>query len=150
MTTDKHVSQIRIVVVAEDYDTAVRFYRDQLGMPEVAAYAEGGDDRVAILDAGRATLEIANVTHGKAIDAVEADGLPSPKVRLAFEVADTVTLTARLVEGGDAVLLAPPVLTPWRSVNSRLDAPAGQVITLFEETESLEERAQREGFSQER
>ena len=43
---------------------------------------------------------------------------------------------------------APPVETPWRSLNSRLDAPAGLQITLFEELETLDERAQRPGFGE--
>lgn len=146
MPTGNNVRQLRVVVVADDYDAAVTFYRDRLGMPEVAAYAQGGDDRVAILDAGRATLEIASATHARTIDVAEADGLESPRVRLAFEVEDTSALTDRLVQDGGVELLAAAVLTPWRSVNSRLAAPADQVITLFQETEGLEERAQREGF----
>jgi catechol 2,3-dioxygenase-like lactoylglutathione lyase family enzyme len=49
------VRQLRLVVTAEDYDEALRFYRDVPGLPEEASFvAEGG--RVTILDAGRATL----------------------------------------------------------------------------------------------
>ena len=55
-----------------------------------------------------------------------------PKIRVAFEVADTAGMTTRLVHAG-ATLIAEPVETPWRSLNSRLDAPAGLQITLFEE-----------------
>ena len=57
------VRQLRVVVEAEDYDEAVRFYRDVLGMPEQAAFSGGDGARVVILDAGRATLEIANPAH---------------------------------------------------------------------------------------
>jgi len=42
--------------------------------------------------------------------------------------------TERLV-GAGAALLAVPTETPWRSLNSRLEAPAGLQITLFEELE---------------
>ena len=45
------VRQLRLVVEAEDYDAALTFYRDVLGLPEHIAYADGEDDRVAILDA---------------------------------------------------------------------------------------------------
>ena len=45
-----------------------------------------------------------------------------------------------------AHLIAAPTETPWRSLNSRLDAPAGLQITLFQELESLEERTRRPGF----
>ena len=36
------------------------------------------------------------------------------------------------VEGG-AELVAEPRQTPWRSMNSRLNGPAGLQLTLFEE-----------------
>jgi catechol 2,3-dioxygenase-like lactoylglutathione lyase family enzyme len=48
MSDSRTVHQLRVVVEAADYDAAVAFYRDALGMPELAAFAEGGDDRVAI------------------------------------------------------------------------------------------------------
>ncbi len=142
-TTD--VRQLRVVVSVQDYDSAVRFYRDVLGLPEVAAFAEGGDDRVAILDAGRATLEIASPTHAQSIDAIEAGGLKSPQIRLAFEVGDTRAWTADLAKNGASVV-AHPVLTPWRSINSRLDAPGELVITLFEETETEQQRSAHANF----
>lgn len=141
----RRVRQLRVVVEAQDYDEAVRFYRDVLGMDEIAAFSSGGDDRVAILEAGRATFEIASPAHKVAIDAVEADGAPSPKIRIAFEVDDAESLT-REAEGAGASVVAEPVLTPWRSLNSRLEAPAGLTITFFQETEDSHERAQREGF----
>lgn len=146
MSETNPVRQLRVVVAVDDYDAAVAFYRDALGMPELAAFAEGGDDRVSILDAGRATLEIASPAHARYIDDVEADGLPSPRIRLAFEVVDTEATTAQLAEEG-ATVVAPPVLTPWRSLNSRLDAPGDLVVTLFEETESEAERTARPGFA---
>ncbi|MFC7488283.1 VOC family protein [Knoellia sp. CPCC 206453] len=147
MTNEKiqKVKQLRIVVEAQDYDEAVRFYRDVLGMDEIAAFSEGGDDRVAILEAGRATFEIASPAHKVAIDAVEAGGTPSPKIRIAFEVDDAESAT-REAEDVGATVVAEPVLTPWMSLNSRLEAPAGLTITFFQETVDSHERAEREGF----
>ncbi len=141
----RRVHQLRVVVEAADYDEAVQFYRDVLGMPEAMAFAEGGDDRVVILEAGRATLEIANPTHKRVIDEVEAAGRPSPRIRLAFEVDDTRATTDAATQAG-ADLVAAPVLTPWLSLNSRLDAPADLQITLFQETTSGEERSWQPGF----
>lgn len=141
----RRVHQLRVVVEAADYDEAVRFYRDVLGMPEAMAFAEGGDDRVVILEAGRATLEIANPTHKRVIDEVEAGGQPSPRIRLAFEVDDAQASTDAAVEAG-ADLVAAPVLTPWLSLNSRLDAPADLQVTLFQETTGAEERTWQAGF----
>ena len=140
------VLQMRLVVEAEDYDEAVRFYRDVLGLPEQAAFEGTGDARVAILDAGRATLEIANPAQKRMIDEVEVGPAGvAPRIRVAFEVADGRAATDRLVSAG-ADLVAAPIETPWRSLNSRLEAPAGLQITLFEELETLEERTRREGF----
>ncbi len=138
--------QLRVVVEAQDYEQAVRFYRDVLGMTEEAAFAEGEDDRVAILEAGRATLEIASPRHKELIDEVEADGRPSPRIRLAFEVDDSAAATEELAAAG-AEIVAEPVMTPWRSLNSRLDAPADLQITLFQETEDVAERTARPGFA---
>lgn len=138
--TRPRVKQLRLVVEAEDYEAAVAFYRDVLGLHEQAAFEGEGDARVMILDAGRATLEIANPAQVRMIDRVEADGHPSARLRVAFEVDDSAGATDELVAGG-ATLIAPPRETPWRSLNSRLDAPAGLQVTLFQE---LEEPAPRD------
>ncbi|HEX7197615.1 MAG TPA: VOC family protein [Candidatus Limnocylindria bacterium] len=144
-TNPSTVLQMRLVVEADDYDEAVRFYRDVLGLPEQAAFEGEGDARVAILEAGRATLEIANPAQKRMIDEVEVGRPVAPRIRVAFEVADSASTTDELVAAG-AELIAPPVETPWRSLNSRLAAPAGLQITLFEELETLEERRARAGF----
>jgi catechol 2,3-dioxygenase-like lactoylglutathione lyase family enzyme len=146
MSNPSRVLHLRVVVEADDYDDAVRFFRDALGLPELLAFAEGGDDRVAILEAGRATLELASPAHRVAIDQLETGGTVSaPRIRLAFEVDDVASTTDRLVDAG-AELLAAPVLTPWRSINARLAAPADLQITVFQETETSHERASRPGF----
>ena len=123
------VRQLRVVVEAADYDAAVAFFRDTLGLPEEEAYADG-DARVMILGAGRATLEIANPAQKRMIDDVEVGRQVAPAIRLAFEVDDAAAATDAAVAGG-AGLVAAPTRTPWRSLNSRLAAPAGLHITLF-------------------
>jgi catechol 2,3-dioxygenase-like lactoylglutathione lyase family enzyme len=128
------VIQMRLVVEAQDYEEAVRFYRDYLGLPEEAAIAGPDGAHVTILSAGRATLEIANAAQKRYIDEVEVGRPVAPEMRLAFQVADTAAATHRLLEAG-AELVAPPTGTPWRSLNSRLNAPAGLQITLFQELE---------------
>jgi predicted enzyme related to lactoylglutathione lyase len=128
------VLQMRLVVEADDYDEALRFYRDVLGRPEQAAFTGEGDARVAILDAGRATLEIANPAQVRMIDEVEVGRPVAPRLRVAFEVTDSRAATDALTEAG-AELIAAPVETPWRSLNARLAAPAGLQITIFQELE---------------
>lgn len=141
------VLQLRLVVEVDDFDAAVAFYRDVLGLPEQAAFEGEGDARVIILDAGRATLELANHAQVEMIDRIEVGHRVSPKFRVAFEVTDADSATTRLVAGG-AELIAAPTETPWRSLNARFDAPGDVQLTLFEELETLDERAQRPGFQQ--
>jgi len=134
MTDTPPVRQLRLVIQADDFDAAVAFYRDALGLPEQAAFQGEDDARVMILGAGLATLEIANSAQVAMIDRVEADGSPSARVRVAFEVDDSARVTDELVEAG-ATLVASPRETPWRSLNSRIEAPAGLQVTVFQELE---------------
>src|SRR3990170_6956509 len=100
MASQGAVLQMRLVVEAEDYEEALRFYRDVLGLPEEAAFQGEGGARVAILDAGRATLEIANPAQKRMIDDVEVGRQVAPRIRVAFEVDDTEATTRALVTGG--------------------------------------------------
>jgi lactoylglutathione lyase len=125
--------EMRLVVTATDYVEALRFYRDVLGLPELGAFDDGGG-HVSILDAGRATLELSDTPHAEHVDRLEVGRRVAGHVRVAFGVADAVAATDALVAGG-ATLIAAPVETPWRSLNSRLEAPAGLQLTLFEQLE---------------
>ena len=128
---DQNVLEMRLVVTAADYDEALAFYRDVLGMRELGAFSsEGG--HVTILDAGRATLELADPAHAAFIDHVEVGRRVAPHLRVAFRVRDAAADTDRLIEAG-ATLIAAPVETPWRSLNARLDGPADLHLTLFQE-----------------
>ena len=124
--------QMRLVVEVDDYDEAVRFYRDVLGTVEELQVHSSGGEKVTILDLGRATLELSNRAQVDMIDAVEVGRRISPRLRLAFEVTDVETATDRLV-GGGAELVGPPTRTPWDSLNARLEGPAGLQLTLFQE-----------------
>jgi lactoylglutathione lyase len=129
MTETPGVTELRLVVTAPDYEEALRFYRDVLGLAERAAYSSPGG-RVTILEAGRATLEIADPPHAAYIDEVEVGRRVAGHVRVAFEVSDTAAATGRLAAAG-AEVVADPTPTPWRSLNSRLEGPAGLQLTLF-------------------
>jgi hypothetical protein len=83
------------------------------------------------------------------IDQVETGAAGSPPFRLAFEVEDTKGVTKRLTAAG-APLLGEPTVTPWRSLNARLDSPAGVQITLFEELVPLAEREALQEFGTDR
>ena len=127
-----NVSELRLVVTTDDYDAAVAFYRDRLGLSESAEYLSEDQGRVIILDAGRATLEIADPGHAIYVDEVEVGRRVAGHIRVAFGVPDAASATDRLTEAG-AALIAPPTRTPWNSLNSRLTAPAGLQLTLFQD-----------------
>jgi L-ascorbate metabolism protein UlaG (beta-lactamase superfamily)/catechol 2,3-dioxygenase-like lactoylglutathione lyase family enzyme len=126
------VGQLRLVVEADDLDQALAFYRDTLGLPVELDVAGDHGERVVILDAGRATLELSNPAQVAMIDDVEVGRRVAPPLRVALEVDDARAVTDAAVAAG-AGLLAPPTRTPWDSLNSRLQAPAGLQLTLFEE-----------------
>jgi predicted enzyme related to lactoylglutathione lyase len=125
------VREMRLVVTAIDFDEAVRFYRDVLGLAERASYASP-DGRVVILEAGRASLEIADPAQADFIDRVEVGRRVAGHIRVAFEVADSAATTRTLAAAG-ATVLAAATRTPWQSDNARLEGPAGLQLTLFSE-----------------
>jgi catechol 2,3-dioxygenase-like lactoylglutathione lyase family enzyme len=125
------VRELRLVVTAPHYDDALRFYRDGLGLRELAVFSSPGG-HVTLLDAGRATLELTDPTHAAYIDEVEVGERVAPHVRVAFEVEDAEHATAVAAAAG-AHVLAAPRRTPWNSLNARLAAPGGLQLTLFEE-----------------
>jgi lactoylglutathione lyase len=129
MTDDPRVTELRLVVTVPDYDAALHFYRDVLGLPETGAFSSPGG-RVSILDAGRASLELADAPHAAYVDEVEVGHRVAGRIRVAFEVPDVPAATDELAAGG-ATVLAAPTPTPWNSLNSRLDAPGGLQLTLF-------------------
>jgi lactoylglutathione lyase len=123
------VTELRLVVTADDHEAAVAFYRDVLGLTEVPVPA-GPGGRIAILEAGRATLEIVDPVQAAYIDDVEVGRRVAGHVRVAFAV-DDAEATAAALESAGASVVAPPTETPWKSLNARLEAPAGLQITVF-------------------
>jgi lactoylglutathione lyase len=119
-------------MTVDDYDTALAFYRDALGLPARGAYAAPNGGRVTLLDAGRATIEIADAAQAEYIDEVEVGRRVAGKIRVAFEIPDAEGVTRRLADAG-AELIAAPTRTPWDSLNTRLAAPDGLQLTLFEQ-----------------
>jgi lactoylglutathione lyase len=125
------VKELRLVVTADDYEEAVAFYRDVLGLPERASYSsENG--RVVILEVERATLEIADRGQAEFIDEVEVGRRVAGKYRIALQVDDSNATTRKLADAG-ATVIAEPTRTPWNSLNARLETPGGIQLTLFTE-----------------
>jgi predicted enzyme related to lactoylglutathione lyase len=126
--TDSPVHEVRVALTVDDFDAALRFYRDVLGLPEEAAYADNG--RVSILGAGRATIELVDAQHAEEIDRIEVGRRVAGPVRLALQVDDSAATAQRLAEAGGTIV-GGPVVTPWNHRNVRLDPPEGVQLTLF-------------------
>jgi len=125
------VRELRLVVTVPDYEEALRFYRDVLGLP-VRAVFESPGGHVTLLDAGSATLELMDQANAEFVDEVEVGRRVAGHIRVAFEVDDATAATAA-TEAAGARVVAPPTRTPWNSLNARLEAPGGLQLTLFEE-----------------
>lgn len=123
------VKELRLALTVEDYEQALAFYRDTLGLPVLEAWSEPAG-RVTLLDAGRATLELLDREHAAAVDSIEVGRRVAGTIRIALEVDDS-TAAADTLEAAGAERLAGPVVTPWRHRNVRLVAPDGLQLTLF-------------------
>lgn len=122
--------ELRLAVTLENYDEALRFYRDVFGLPVIQEWANPTGSG-AILDAGRATLELLSTDQTELVDEIEVGrGGVSGPIRLALEVEDSAATAEQLVEAG-AERLSEPVVTPWSHRNVRLRAPDGMQLTLF-------------------
>ena len=123
------VTELRVALTVADFTEAVAFYRDALGLEQIADWSTD-EGRVVLLDAGRATLEIFDEAQATSVDMIEAGRRVSGSVRFALEVPDSTATAGRLVAAG-AIEMAPPVMTPWGDVNARVQAPDGMQLTLF-------------------
>jgi catechol 2,3-dioxygenase-like lactoylglutathione lyase family enzyme len=129
MARESPVRELRVALTVDGYAEALRFYRDTLGLPVVQEWDEPSGSG-AILDAGRATLELLSTSQTELVDRIEVGRQASGPVRLALEVEDSESVAKALAEEGGE-LLGGPVVTPWSHRNVRLRAPDGMQLTLF-------------------
>jgi lactoylglutathione lyase len=129
-TVPRPVGEMRVAVTAVDHDAAVAFYRDALGLPQLADWTSP-DGRVVALDGGRAMLELIDEAQAEYVDRVEVGRRVAGPIRIALEVDDSAAIAGRLVAAGAAYLGNGPVVTPWNDRNVRLETPAGLQLTLF-------------------
>jgi catechol 2,3-dioxygenase-like lactoylglutathione lyase family enzyme len=124
-----NVHELRLALTVENFDEALAFYRDTLGLELRDMWVAPGS-RGALLDAGRATLELFDEGQAAMVDEIEVGRRVAGAVRIAFEVNDSAKLADKL-EAAGATRIAGPVETPWHDLNVRLQAPDGMQLTLF-------------------
>ena len=123
------VTELRVALTVANFDRALAFYRDALGLEQLADWSSE-DGRVVVFEAGQATLELFDEAQAEMVDAIEAGRRVSGAVRLALKVADSGETARRLVAAG-AEQVGLPVTTPWGDRNARVRAPDGMQLTLF-------------------
>jgi methylmalonyl-CoA/ethylmalonyl-CoA epimerase len=123
------VKELRIALTVENYGEALALYRDALGLKLLDEWKTETSNG-ALLEAGRATLEIFDEGQAAMVDEVEVGRRVSGTIRFALEVADSSAVANALVDAG-AQRVGAPVETPWGDVNVRVQAPDGMQLTLF-------------------
>jgi len=126
--------EMRLVLTVQDFDRTTAFFRDALGLAQVAEFRNDGG-RAVLLDAGHATLEIFDESQAAAIDGIEVGRRVAGAVRLAFQTEDSESLAQHLADTG-AEVIGGPVVTPWGDRNVRLVGPESIQLTLFTAQES--------------
>jgi hypothetical protein len=128
--TTPHISQLRVIIECEDWETAVAFYRDALGLPPLLGY-ESGDSAQMVLDVGSASIELVHpeLTAVDTKTALVADGVP--RIRLAFQ-SERARETVQTLQDAGAEKIGDPKVVPVNTLSARLIAPDRMPITVFQ------------------
>jgi catechol 2,3-dioxygenase-like lactoylglutathione lyase family enzyme len=121
--------ELRFAFTFDDYEGAVRLFRDVLGL-ETLMDLERQGGRGVILAVPSATLEVFDARHTDVIDEIEVGRALGQRVRIAVRVDDLGQAGSAVVKAG-AQPVADPVLTPWGDRNQRFEIPGGLQLTLF-------------------
>jgi uncharacterized glyoxalase superfamily protein PhnB len=124
------IIELRVALTTSDYERLAKFYCDGLGLEDFQFW-NNDQGRAVILNMGHATLEIFDDTQAQTVDRIETGQRISGQIRFALQVPDLKAAMARLLAHG-AILVHPPIITPWGDYNVRLQDPDGMQITLFQ------------------
>ena len=132
-TSNPRVMELRVALTTGEFDRLASFYREGLGLEPAQDWPED-QGRALVLDMGKATLEVFDEKQAQTIDQIEVGRRISGRVRFALQVPDLKAAMERMLSHG-AVLVHPPVVTPWGHQNVRFQDPDGMQVTLYQETE---------------
>ena len=124
------VLELRVALTAADFERSVSFYCTGLGLAPAQVFPEE-QGRGLVLDMGRASFELFDERQAQTVDEIEAGRRISGQIRFALRVPDLQAAVERLLAHG-AILVHPPVVTPWGDTNVRLQDPDGVQITLYQ------------------
>lgn len=129
---------LNLVLRVDDMANALAFYRDYLGMSVAEEWREVGHG--VLLNAGKATIELADGIQAAEVDRIEVGATTDNRVRLALSVPNVVAAGATFAEHG-ATIEGQVVDTPWNHRNQRARTAEGVAVTLFQEMESGKQKA---------
>lgn len=127
------ILELRVAVTTRDFERLLKFYTDGLGL-EPAQLWTSDQGQALIFEMGTGTLELFDENHAAHIDQIEAGRPISGAIRFALRVPDLQAALDRLLAKG-AVMVHPPVVTPWGDHNVRVQDPDGLQITLFQKVD---------------
>ncbi len=123
--------ELRFVLVVDDFEAAARLYRDVFGLEVLMDLKEDGG-RGLILKVPAASLELADIEHGRIVDEIETGRALDARVRIAVEIDDLAEATDAITRAGAEALTPNPVETPWGDRNRRFRAKDGLQLTLYQ------------------
>ena len=124
------VIELRVAITTADFERLKRFYCDGLGLEPTEIWTSEQDSAL-LIELGRGTMEILDEAHAATVDEIEAGRRVSGQIRFAIQVPDLQVALDRVLAKG-AKLVHPPVITPWRHHNVRVEDPDGLQVTLFQ------------------
>ena len=123
MTTERSYTAYAIRVFVKDWEAALRFYSETLGIPVAFESAEMG---WAQLDTGECSLALERLDP----DDPEAPALLGRYVGVSLRVHDIDATFEHLVARG-VEFVGPPETQPWGGVLAHLKDPEGNTLTLL-------------------
>lgn len=115
--------QFRVVYFPQNYEAAVAFYRDGLGLPVDHEWDFGGGDRGIVFIAGGGMVELIGLMPGQ--DYVKPQG-----IGLLIQV-DDADRWFKLAGERALNVVQEPTTFPWGQRIVRLADPDGIVVSLF-------------------
>jgi catechol 2,3-dioxygenase-like lactoylglutathione lyase family enzyme len=115
---EESVRELRVALTVADFDQAIRFYRDGLGLEVLEAW-DRPEGRGVVLGAGRATLEVIDERNAESVDDIEVGRRTAGRVRFAAEVADAEEVGRSLVAAGPSESVA--LSRPLAAIFTKLD-----------------------------
>jgi lactoylglutathione lyase len=128
--------ELRFALTFDDYDSALRLFRDVLGLETVEVLDQPGG-RGIILRVPSATLELFDRDYGALVDEVEVGRALQQRVRIAVRI-DDLERAGQAIAATGARPEAEPVDTPWGDRNRRYRTADGLQMTLFEHRASAD------------